>query len=153
MTIKNLYSDYVSRYYGTFSTSQSRNLPPFEQQLKDFCKFYNANARPSNKRYARVDYRYPDYFVDPYRADVMSYEQSVRYNSIPMYEVDLPIDSLEKIVQNENEFIHRKVDFEWVDQMREKERLESFIRSNNLAVKKAYEKYSMLLNLVKDQYK
>ena len=125
-----------------------------ERKIQEVCRYYDAKYRRSNKNYARMDRRHVDYFTDPYRADIMRYEDTLRTSFVSMYEVDIPEDSLEKLIDVQYEYLRNGgIDFRWVEEMRAKEELEHRIRSTNPAVKKAYENYSMLLNMVKDEYK
>lgn len=137
----------------TTATYGQTKAKPFEQQLRDFCHYYDAKARQSNKRYHRLDHSYVDYFTNPANADFMQYSSSLRDYTVPMYEVDLPADKLERLLELDQLMRAHGRDLDWVEQLKEKERFEHFVRSSNPAVKKAYENYSLLLNMVKDSYK
>jgi len=124
--------------------------PSFSDRLGRFCKAYDAKATITKRDYARSGYE-TDFFNDPYRADIM--QQRYYQNRVPIVELDIPADALERVLANDEKIRERQVDFDWIDRMRDKEDLESRIRASNETVKKAYEKYSMLLNMVKDSYK
>ena len=131
----------------------NRSRPTFESLVRDFCHHYDAKVEQSYRMHTRYERPY-DYFVDPKRADVMSYREELHRNSVPVFTVSIPADCLEKIVSQDANFRrHGEVDYVWVEMMRRKEALEHRIRSSNPAVKKAYENYSLLLNMVKDEYK
>lgn len=154
-TLKDLYLNNYTSIYGTLTASATNAKTKTTSELvNEFSKTYEAKVVKSHRKYARTPYRPVSYFVDPARADVMSYQDTVHYQTIPIIEIDIPEDSFERMLELDSKFRSvRGFDPRWFEQMIDRERLEAAIRQSNPAVKKAYENYSMLLNLVKDDYR
>lgn len=136
--------------YGQYGTSTSTKFD-IAAATREFCQRYSATIKTTGKRYSW--YAHPiDYFCDPRDADIMR-NSATQLNSVPMVEVSMPEHLLNGLIESNHQ--HQNADRterELLWRMQDKAAKESFIRSQNEAVRKAYEKYSMLLNLVKDEY-
>jgi hypothetical protein len=122
--------------------------------FKDFCRNYEVNVLNDQKRRAR--YRPPQFFTDPTRADIIR-NDIVQYETEQVYTVEIPEGRLRALVEMEQRFFkwqrHNPSEIDMFETLMKKEREESYLRSTNAAVQKAYEQYSMLLNLAGYQRK
>ena len=122
-------------------------------KLEKFCKNYEVKVVNDTGRYAR--YRPPTFFTDPSRADIIR-NDIVDFHTEKLYTLQIPESRLNTLIEMENRFHNN-----WEDRGRrdlfevlmEKEREETFYRNTNEAVKKAYEQYSLMLNLAGYQRK
>jgi hypothetical protein len=124
-----------------------------EQDLKDFCKNYEVKIVNDTGRYAR--YHPPTFFTVPENAAVIR-DDIVEYHTEKLYTLQIPESRLKTLVEMENRFFnHRRADAprDLFDMLMEKEREESHFRQTNEAVRKAYEQYSIMLNLAGYQRK
>jgi hypothetical protein len=124
------------------------------EELKDFCHNYEVNVLNDTKRRAR--YSPPQFFTDPTRADVFVREH-MTYETEQVYTVEIPEGRLRALIEMEKRFFkwqrHSKGEIDMFQTLMDKEREESYYRSTNAAVQKAYEQYSMMLNLAGHQRK
>ena len=122
--------------------------------FKDFCQNYEVNVLNDQKRRAR--YRPPTFFTDPERADIIR-NDIVQYETEQVYTVEIPEGRLRALVEMEKRFYkwqhHSRSEVDMFETLMNKEREEAYFRSTNAAVPKAYEQYSMLLNLAGYQRK
>jgi hypothetical protein len=124
-----------------------------DDNLKKFCKNYEVKIVNDNGRYAR--YRRPSFFTDPYDASLIRNDMIDTETEV-LYTVQIPESRLKTLVELENRFYnHRNSDGmrDMFETLMDKEREEAFYRNSNAAVQKAYEQYSMLLNLAGYQKK
>jgi hypothetical protein len=124
------------------------------QELIEFCKNYEARVLNDSKRRAR--YHPPRFFTDPSRADIIR-NDIVEYETEQVYTVEIPESRLRTLVEMERKFYkwqrHTKTEVDMFETLMNKEREEAYYRSTNPAVQKAYEQYSMMLNLAGYQRK
>ena len=117
-------------------------------KIKDFCRNYEINVLNDSGRRAR--YSPPQFFTDPSRAD-MFYRDHMTYETERVYTIEIPEGRLEALIELERRFFkfreHSPREIDMFETLMEKEREEAYIRSTNAAAQKAYEQYSMLLNL------
>ena len=125
-----------------------------KEQLDQFCKNYEIQIVDDQKRRAR--YHPPKFFTDPSRADVIR-NDLVDYETEKVYTVQIPESRFRALVEMEQRFFglqnHRYSDADMFAMLMEKEREESWHRQSNTAVQKAYEQYSIMLNLAGYQRK
>ena len=124
-----------------------------DENLKKFCKNYEVKVVNDTQRYAR--YRPPSFFTDPKRADTIRNDM-IDMQTETLFTVQIPESRLKALVELENRFYnHRNSDGmrDMFETLMDKEREEAFYRNSNAAVQKAYEQYSMLLNLAGYQRK
>jgi hypothetical protein len=118
------------------------------EELKDFCRNYEVNVLNDSKRRAR--YNPPKFFTDPTRADIIR-NDIVQFETEQVYTLEIPEGRLRALIEMEKRFFkwqrHTKTEVDMFETLMNKEREESYYRSTNLAVQKAYEQYSMMLNL------
>jgi hypothetical protein len=119
-----------------------------KEKIDQFCKNYEVQIVDDQKRRAR--YHPPRYFTDPLRADVVS-RDFVEYETEKVFTVQIPESRFRALVEMEQRFFgnhtHRYSDADMFSMLMEKEREESWYRQSNSAVQKAYEQYSIMLNL------
>jgi hypothetical protein len=124
------------------------------EELKDFCRNYEVNVLNDTKRRAR--YSPPQFFTDPTRADVFVRDH-LNYETEQVYTVEIPEGRLRALIEMERRFFkwqrHSKGEVDMFETLMDKEREEAHYRHTNAAVQKAYEQYSMLLNLAGYQKK
>lgn len=123
-----------------------------DEKLEKFCRNYEVKVVNDTQRYAR--YRAPQFFFDPERADVV--RESIDVQTEKLYTVQIPESRLNALVDLENRFMNYRGNEHPRDLMAmvmEKEREETVLRNTNAAVRKAYEQYSIMLNLAGYQRK
>ena len=124
------------------------------EELKDFCRNYEVNVLNDTKRRAR--YSPPQFFTDPTRADVFVREH-MTYETEQVYTVEIPEGRLRALIEMEQRFFkwqrHNRGEVDMFQTLMDKEREEAYYRSTNVAVQKAYEQYSLMLNLAGYQRK
>jgi hypothetical protein len=124
------------------------------QELKEFCKNYEVNVLNDSRRRAR--YSPPQFFTDPTRADVFVRDH-LTYETEQVYTVEIPEGRLRALIEMEQRFFkwqrHNRGEVDMFQTLMDKEREESFYRNTNESVKKAYEQYSLMLNLAGYQRK
>lgn len=123
-------------------------------ELKDFCRNYEVNVLNDQKRRAR--YHPPRFFTDPTRADIIR-NDIVEYETERVITVEIPESRLRTLVEMERKFYkwqrHTRTEVDLFQTLMDKEREEAFYRNTNPAVQKAYEQYSIMLNMAGYQRK
>lgn len=123
------------------------------EKLDKFCKNYEVKIVNDNGRYAR--YRPPTFFTDPSRADIIRTDlEDLRTEKL--YTIQIPESRLRTLIEMENRFHNHNMDSgrrDLFEVLMDKEREEAFYRQTNEAVQKAYEQYSIMLNLAGYQRK
>jgi DNA repair ATPase RecN len=123
------------------------------KELDQFCKNYEVKVVNDAQRYAR--YRPPTFFTNPERADIIR-NDIIEYQTEKLYTIQIPESRLQTLIEMEKRFYnHRNSDGmrDMFETLMDKEREESHFRHTNEAVKKAYEQYSLMLNLAGYQKK
>ena len=124
------------------------------EELKQFCENYEVRVLNDQKRRAR--YHPPRFFTDPERADIIR-NDIVEFETERVITVEIPESRLRTLVEMERKFYkwqrHTRTEVDLFQTLMDKEREEAYYRSTNPAVQKAYEQYSMLLNLTGYQRK
>ncbi len=117
-------------------------------ELNDFCKNYEVRVLNDQKRRAR--YHPPRFFTDPERADIIR-NDIVEFEHEKVITMEIPEGRLRALIEMERRFYkwqrHSKSEVDMFETLMNKEREEAFYRNSNPAVKKAYEQYSIMLNL------
>ncbi len=125
-----------------------------DDKLKDFCENYEVHILNDQKRRAR--YHPPTFFSDPENSHIVR-NDLVQYETERVFTVEIPESRLRALVELERRFFryqkHTAGEVDFFDMLMRKEREEAAIRHQNEAVQKAYEQYSMLLNLAGYQRK
>jgi hypothetical protein len=116
--------------------------------LEEFCKNYEVRVLNDQKRRAR--YHPAKFFTDPFRADIVR-NDVVEYETEKVYTVEIPEGRLLTLVEMERKFFnyvaHHNQPIDLFQTLMDKEREESHLRQTSPAVQKAYEQYSIMLNL------
>lgn len=124
------------------------------EELKHFCENYEVRLLNDSKRRAR--YHPPTFFTDPERADIIR-NDIVQYETEKVYTLEVPEGRLQTLVEMERRFFkwqrHSQGEIDMFETLMNKEREEAHYRRTNPAVQKAYEQYSMMLNLAGYQRK
>jgi hypothetical protein len=123
------------------------------KELDQFCKNYEVKVVNDAQRYAR--YRPPTFFTNPERADIIR-NDIIEYQTEKLYTLQIPESRLQTLIEMEKRFYnHRNSDGmrDMFETLMDKEREEAHFRHTNEAVKKAYEQYSLMLNLAGYQKK
>ena len=123
-------------------------------ELKDFCRNYEVNVLNDQKRRAR--YHPPRFFTEPSRADIIR-NDIVEFETEQVITLEIPEGRLRTLIEMERRFFklqrHSQGEIDMFQILMDKEREEAHYRHTNAAVQKAYEQYSMLLNLAGYQRK
>jgi len=123
-----------------------------DEKLKKFCKNYDVRIVNDTQRHAR--YRPPTFFS--YESDASLVRNDIiNYETEKLYTVQIPESRLKTLVEMEQRFFNHRLEGvrDMFETLMDKEREEAYYRNTNEAVKKAYEHYSMLLNLTGYQKK
>ena len=124
------------------------------EDLKTFCENYEVRVLNDTKRRAR--YHPARFFTDPERADIIR-NDVVEYETERVFTVEIPESRLRTLVEMERKFFnyahHNDRPIDLFQTLMDKEREEAYYRATNPAVQKAYEQYSIMLNLVGYQKK
>ena len=122
--------------------------------FKEFCKNYEVQVLNDQKR--RAKYRPVSFFTDPMRADIIR-NDIIEHETERVFTVEIPEGKLRTLVEMERKFFnythHNQGPIDLFQTLMEKEREEAHLRQTNEAVKKAYEQYSIMLNLAGYQRK
>ena len=125
-----------------------------KEKVDQFCKNYEIQIVDDQKRRAR--YHPPKYFTDPFRADIVK-KDVVEFETEKVYTIQVPESRFRALVEMEQRFFgyhtHGYSDADMFSMLMEKEREEAFYRNTNESVQKAYEQYSIMLNLAGYQRK
>ncbi len=125
-----------------------------DEQVKQFCENYEVRVLNDTKRRAR--YHPPRFFTDPERADIIRHDV-VEYETEKVLTLEIPESRLRTLIEMERKFFkwqrHSTGEVDLFQTLMDKEREESFYRNTNPAVQKAYEQYSIMLNLAGYQKK
>ena len=123
-------------------------------ELKDFCRNYEVNVLNDQKRRAR--YHPPRFFTEPSRADIIR-NDIVEFETEQVITLEIPEGRLRTLIEMERRFFkwqrHSQGEIDMFETLMNKEREEANIRHTNSAVQKAYEQYSIMLNLAGYQRK
>ena len=124
------------------------------EELEQFCKNYEVRVLNDQKRRAR--YHPPRFFTDPERADIIR-NDIVEYEHERVFTIEIPEGRLRALLEMERRFFkwhhHNKNEIDLFQTLMDKEREESYHRNTNPSVQKAYEQYSIMLNLAGYQKK
>ena len=125
-----------------------------DEELKQFCENYEVRVLNDSKRRAR--YHPPKFFTDPERADIIR-NDIVEFETERVITVEIPESRLRTLVEMERKFYkwqrHTRTEVDLFQTLMDKEREEAYYRSTNPAVQKAYEQYSIMLNMAGYQRK
>jgi hypothetical protein len=117
-------------------------------ELNKFCENYEVRVLNDSKRRAR--YHPAKFFTDPSRADLIR-NDIIEYETEKVYTVEIPEGRLRTLVEMERRFFnyveHHDKPIDMFQTLMDKEREEAHYRHTNQAVQKAYEQYSIMLNL------
>ena len=123
-------------------------------ELNKFCENYEVRVLNDSKRRAR--YHPARFFTNPMRADIIQ-KDTVAYETEKVYTVEIPEGRLRTLVEMERRFFnyveHHDKPIDMFQTLMDKEREEAHFRHTNQAVQKAYEQYSIMLNLAGYQKK
>jgi hypothetical protein len=124
------------------------------KELTQFCENYEVRVLNDSKRRAR--YHPAKFFTDPTRADLIRTD-IIEYEHEKVYTVEIPEGRLRTLVEMERKFFnyvaHHDKPIDMFQTLMDKEREEAHYRHTNQAVQKAYEQYSIMLNLAGYQKK
>ena len=123
-------------------------------ELNKFCENYEVRVLNDSKRRAR--YHPARFFTDPMRADIIQ-KDTVNFETERVFTVEIPEGRLNTLVEMERRFFnyvaHHDKPIDMFQTLMDKEREEAHYRHTNQAVRKAYEQYSIMLNLAGYQKK
>ncbi len=125
-----------------------------DDEVKNFCENYEVRILNDQKRRAR--YHPPRFFTDPERADLIR-NDIVEFEHEKVITMEIPEGRLRSLIEMERRFYnwqrHTKTEVDMFETLMNKEREEAYYRNTNPAVQKAYEQYSIMLNLAGYQRK
>ncbi len=125
-----------------------------DEEVKKFCENYE--VRVLNDSIRRARYHPPKFFTEPIRADIIR-NDVVEYETERVITMEIPEGRLKTLIELEKRFFkwhhHSKHEIDMFQTLMDKEREEAHYRHTNPAVQKAYEQYSIMLNLAGYQRK
>ncbi len=125
-----------------------------DKEVHQFCENYEVRVLNDQKRRAR--YHPPRFFTDPTRADIIR-NDIVEFETESVITLEIPESRLRTLVEMERRFFkwqrHSQGEIDMFETLMNKEREEAHYRHTNAAVQKAYEQYSVMLNLAGYQRK
>ena len=116
--------------------------------IKDFCKVHNVAILDTNKRAHRYHKINLNYFRDP--ADFNLIQQEIVNMSEPLYTVEIAESELVRIASFESQVFNnmkQQGHYDMFNAMMEQKEHEKILCKKYIAVKKAYEHYSLMLKL------
>ena len=123
-------------------------------KLPEFCENYEVRVLNDQKKRAR--YHPPRFFTDPDNASIIR-DDLVSYETERVFTLEIPESRLRALIELEQRFFkwqkHAKGEVDFFDMLMSKEREEAAFRFSKEAVQKAYEQYSLMLNLAGYQRK
>ncbi len=122
-----------------------------DRALERFALNWNMQIRESYRKIRKpVPFKIMDYYDDSMR------HQYIEAEELDCYEVTIPknnLHALAQIEQNNKHLEHNMVaKDDYIKQLQRKERIEIKARTDNPAVKKAWDNYCTLMNLVYHDY-
>lgn len=124
------------------------------EELTDFCKNYEVQILNDQKKRAR--YHPPRFFTDPENAAIVR-DDIVQFETERVITLEIPESRLRTLMELEKRFFkwqkHTQGEVDFFEMLMNKEREEAAFRHQHEAIQKAYEQYSMLLNLAGYQRK
>lgn len=125
-----------------------------KDELKDFCENYEVNILNDQKR--RAKYHPARFFTDPTRADIIRNDTD-QFETEKVVTLEIPEGRLRALIEIERRFFkwhkHTQGEIDMFQTLMDKEREEAYLRQSNPAIQKAYEQYSIMLNLAGHQRK
>ena len=125
-----------------------------KDELKDFCENYEVNILNDQKR--RAKYHPARFFTDPTRADIIRNDTD-QFETEKVVTLEIPEGRLRALIEIERRFFkwhkHTQGEIDVFQTLMDKEREEAYLRQSNPAIQKAYEQYSIMLNLAGHQRK
>lgn len=124
-----------------------------DEQFKKFCENYE--VRVLNDQKVRAKYRPPTFLSEPDCADIVR-RDIVDFERERVLTVEIPEGRLRSLIEMEKRFFrypHERGHTDMFQLIMDKEREEAYMRQTNPAVQKAYEQYSIMLNLAGYQRK
>lgn len=118
--------------------------------IKEFCDWHGIRVIDSNGRaykYQKVDIKY---FTDPENYNKIYEEDAIRYDTEPLYTIQIAESVLQNIAEFEKQvFNHMKETghYDLFNKLMEQKEKEKYLRDKYPAVKNAYEQYSLMLKL------
>ena len=119
------------------------------QRVKDFCQGHDIRIVDQNKRAPKAEPLNLKYFTNPSDYNVVK-QEPIHFDTEQVYTVEIRESELTRIAEFESEvFNHMRQRghydmFNWI--MEQKER-EKYLKEKYPAVKKAYEQYSLMLQM------
>ena len=125
-----------------------------KDELKDFCENYEVKILNDQKR--RAKYHPARFFTDPTRADIIRNDTD-QFETEKVVTLEIPEGRLRALIEIERRFFkwhkHTQGEIDMFQTLMDKEREEAYLRQSNPAIQKAYEQYSIMLNLAGHQRK
>lgn len=120
-----------------------------EMQAKLHKFLHNYDIKIENDMKRRQVYHPPtQFFVDPTDASICTSDPAVETEKL--YTISIPESRLRALIELEermSRYIHDPGGHNLLENLMDKERQEAILREQNEGIQKAYEQYSMLLNL------
>ena len=116
--------------------------------FKAWCNRHGVNIIDTNKRAHRWTKQNIKYFQNP--ADYNIVYEDVTLETEPLYTVEIAFSELERLAEFEQQVFNNLKEtghYNMFETIMEQKQLEKNLRNKYVAVKKAYEQYSMMLKL------
>jgi hypothetical protein len=124
----------------------------FKERLKSFCEKYQIKVLGDGKRHPI--FRVNEFFKEPKNSNIIDSTEIL--GTEPLLTLDIPLSKLENLADLDAIYYnqeygvgHRRTFESWMDQQVE----EKWLRDKYPQVQRAFEQYSMLLNLCREKPK
>lgn len=124
-----------------------------KNNLREFCERHSVKILDTNKRAVRSHGVNYNYFTNPKDYNIFT-SDVVRYETEPLYTVEISETAINRIANFESEvFNHMQSNghYNMFENLMEQKERERYLRDKYPSVKKAYENYSLLLNLAESE--
>jgi hypothetical protein len=121
-----------------------------ENPVKEFCQNHHIRVLDTNKRACRIRKVNHAYFTDP--SDYNRVEEHLNFDTEPLYTVEISKSELERIAEFEDQVFNHMKRYGHYDMftiLMEQKEEEKQLKEKYPAVQKAYEHYSLMLQLAK----
>jgi len=122
----------------------------YDDELRDFCRKFEADVRRSDKRFRRVRRMGPFSYHD--LDSKLSEIAFLPYDEEPLVEISLPQDRFRHLIEMERWLSKIEREYQGAKKFIDDEQRAKWIRSKDARVAKAYEKYIILLRMVENDY-
>ena len=120
------------------------------ENIKKFVEYHRINIIDENKRAHKHSRMNVKYFQNSIDYNELTATETMRYETVKLYTVEIAEDTLERIADFEAEVFNnmeKNGHYRMFETLMEQKEHEKYLKNKYPAVKKAYEHYSLMLKL------